>query len=130
LYVHETPVRFGDTDAMAHVNNAKFLTYLEDARVGFFRHASGELINLGGLILARTEIDFVKPIVFGVGPVRTTSWIDHVGTKSIRMGYTMEQDGSVVGRASAVMVAYDYAAGASRALTDEERAALAPFVAT
>jgi len=72
LYVHETTVRFGDTDAMAHVNNAKFLTYLEDARVGFFRHASDGRMGLGQLILARTEIDFVRPILFGRGPVRTT----------------------------------------------------------
>jgi acyl-CoA thioester hydrolase len=124
LYVHETPVRFGDTDAMAHVNNAKFLTYLEDARVGFFRSVSGDLITLGGLILARTEVDFVRPILFGAGPVRTTAWIAGIGTRSFRMGYTMEQDGNVVGRATAVMVAYDYAAGSSRPLTGAERAIL------
>lgn len=129
MYVHETPVRFGDTDAMGHVNNAKFLTYLEDARVGFFRRVSGDLIALGGLILARTEIDFVKPILFGAGPVRTTAWVTSVGTKSFRMGYSMEQDGAVVGRAEAVMVAYDYAAGSSRALTGDERAVLERYVA-
>ena len=125
MYVHETPVRFGDTDAMGHVNNAKFLTYLEDARVGYFADAAGGLAGLAGLILARTEVDFVRPIHFGAGPVRTSAWVEHVGTKSFRMGYTMEQDGAVVGRAVAVMVAYDYAAGASRPLTDDERAVLA-----
>jgi len=130
LYVHETPVRFGDTDAMAHVNNAKFLTYLEDARVGFFRHVSGDRIGLGQLILARTEIDFVRPILFGRGPVRTTVWVTDVGTKSFRMGNRMEQDGEVVGRARAVMVAYDYAAGGSRPITDEERAVLEKYVAS
>jgi acyl-CoA thioester hydrolase len=128
VFTHETPVRFGDTDAMGHVNNATFATYLEDARVGFFLHASGTTIGLAGLILARTEIDFVKPILFGVGPVRTTAWVEQVGTKSFRMGYTMEQSGAVVARATSVQVAYDYAAGASRALTEAERAALAPYV--
>ena len=117
-------MRFGDTDAMGHVNNATFLTYLEDARVGFFRHVSGDLIGLGGLILARTEIDFVRPILFGIGPVRTSAWVTSVGTKSFRKSYVMEQDGQVVGRANAVMVAYDYAANASRALTAGERAVL------
>lgn len=118
-------MRFGDTDAMGHVNNATFLTYLEDARVGYFTDAGGGLVGLAGLILARTEIDFVAPIRFGTGPVRTTAWVEQVGTKSFRMGYTMEQDGQVVARATSVQVAYDYAAGASRPLTDEERAALA-----
>lgn len=117
-------MRFGDTDAMGHVNNAKFLTYLEDARVGFFRAVSGDVVGLAGLILARTEIDFVRPIQFGTGPVRTSAWVEQVGTKSFRMGYTMEQDGEVVARAVAVMVAYDYAAGASRPLTDAERTVL------
>jgi acyl-CoA thioester hydrolase len=128
VFVRETPVRFGDTDAMGHVNNATFLTYLEDARVGFFTGAPGGLVGLAGLILARTEIDFVAPARFGTGPVRTTTWVEHVGTKSFRMGYTMEQDGAVVARATSVQVAYDYAAGASRPLTDEERAALEPYV--
>jgi acyl-CoA thioester hydrolase len=125
LFTHETRVRFGDTDAMGHVNNAAFSSYLEDARVGFFLAVSGSTITLAGLILARTEIDFVRPILFGTGPVRTTTWVEDVGTKSFRMGYTMEQDGEVVARAASVQVAYDYAAGASRALTDDERAVLA-----
>ena len=127
-YTHETRVRFGDTDAMGHVNNATFLTYLEDARVGFFAEVVGGLVGLPGMILARTEIDFVRPVLFGVGPVRTTAWVAAVGTKSFRMGYTMEQDGEVVARAVSVQVAYDYAAGRSRPLTDEERAGLGRFV--
>lgn len=118
-------MRFGDTDAMGHVNNAKFATYLEDARVGFFRHVSGDVVGLSGMILARQEIDFVRPVYFGAGAVRTTAWVDHVGTKSFRMGYTMEQDGAVVARAVSVQVAYDYAANASRPLTDVEREILA-----
>jgi acyl-CoA thioester hydrolase len=124
VYVHETSVRFGDTDAMGHVNNAAFSSYLEDARVGFFRETSGTTLVLAGMILARTEIDFVRPILFGTGPVRTTTWVEQVGTKSFRMGYTMEQDGAVVARAVSVQVAYDYAAGASRPLTADERAVL------
>lgn len=128
MYVRETPVRFGDTDAMGHVNNATFHTYLEDARVGFFAEVVGNGVGLPGMILARTEIDFVRPILFGTGPVRTSAWVEHVGTKSFRMGYTMEQDGEVVARATSVQVAYDYATAASRALTDEERAALSAHV--
>lgn len=128
MYTRETAVRFGDTDAMGHVNNATFLTYLEDARVGFFAEVVGDVVGLPGMILARTEVDFVRPILFGTGPVRTTAWVEQVGTKSFRMGYTMEQDGEVVARAVSVQVAYDYAAGASRPLTDHERSALGRHV--
>jgi acyl-CoA thioester hydrolase len=128
MYVHETPVRFGDTDAMGHVNNATFLSYLEDARVGFFAEVVGNGVGLPGMILARTEVDFVRPVLFGIGPVRTEAWVEQVGTKSFRMGYTMEQDGNVVARAVSVQVAYDYAAGTSRPLGDAERAALSAHV--
>ena len=121
-------MRFGDTDAMGHVNNATFLTYLEDARVGFFAEVVGNGVGLPGMILARTEIDFVRPVLFGTGPVRTSAWVDHVGTKSFRMGYEMAQDGEVVARATSVQVAYGYAAGASRALGEDERAALSAHV--
>ena len=122
-------MRFADTDMMGHVNNATFSTYLEDARVAFFRHASGTTVSHGGLILARSEVDFVRPAFFGRGPVRTTIAVATVGTKSFRLTYVLEQAGEVVGRAETVLVAYDYAVNASRPLTDDERAALATYVA-
>ena len=125
MFVQTTPVRFADTDMMGHVNNAAFSTYLEDARVAFFRAAAGERVGQAGLILARSEIDFVAPIFFGAGPVETSVWVDSVGTKSFRLGYELRQGDRVVGRAATVLVAYDYANGTSRPLADEERTALA-----
>jgi acyl-CoA thioester hydrolase len=130
LYVHETPVRFGDTDMMGHVNNAAYSTFLEDARIAFFQGAWGTPEGQGALILARTELDFVRPAHFGLGPVRTSLWVEHIGTKSFRLGYVLNQSESVVARAATVLVGYDYTANASRALTDAEKAALAPFAAT
>ena len=50
-FVHRERVRFSDRDALGHVNNAVYSTYLEEARIDI----------LGGLtdfILARVEIDF------------------------------------------------------------------------
>lgn len=128
MYTHSTTVRFGDTDAMGHVNNAKFATYLEDARVGFFRETTRDTVSLAGLILARTEIDFVRPIFFGPEPVETDVWVEHVGTKSFRLGAEMRQSGQVVGRAVAILVAYDYAANGSRPLTGDEKALLSAHV--
>jgi acyl-CoA thioester hydrolase len=126
LFVHETPVRFGDTDMMGHVNNASYSTYLEDARTALF--ATAAHAGQAQLILARTELDFVSPAQFGLGPVRTSVWVEHVGTKSFRLGYVLEQAGSVVARAATVLVGYDYATHGSRVLTDGERAALAPYL--
>jgi acyl-CoA thioester hydrolase len=124
-FTHTSAVRFGDTDMMGHVNNAKFATYLESARVAFFASAAEDRVGQSGLILARSEIDFVAPIHFGAGDVVTSVWVEKVGTRSFRLGHHMEQAGRVVGEAAVVLVAYDYAAGASRPLTGDERAALA-----
>jgi acyl-CoA thioester hydrolase len=127
VFVHETPVRFGDTDMMGHVNNASYSTYLEDARIALFVDTWGTREGQGTLILARTELDFVRPAQFGLGPVRTSVWVESVGTKSFRLGYVLEQAGTVVARAATVLVGYDYAANTSRALTEGERAALAAY---
>lgn len=130
MFTHTSSVRFGDTDMMGHVNNAKFATYLESARVEFFADATRNLVGQSGLILARSEVDFVAPIFFGRGDVVTSVWVEKVGTRSFRLGHLMEQDGTVVARAAVVLVAYDYAAGASRPLTEEERTVLAAKVGT
>jgi hypothetical protein len=43
----EVTVRFADTDAMGHVNNAKYLTYCEIARIRYWTDVTGEPISLG-----------------------------------------------------------------------------------
>ena len=59
-------MRFSELDSMGHVNNAVFLTYLEQARLGWFGWvAEEEPMPLRDVILARTEIDFRSPLVFG-----------------------------------------------------------------
>jgi acyl-CoA thioester hydrolase len=128
LFTHTTAPRFADTDAMGHVNNAVFSTYLESARVAFFADATGDRVGQSGLILARSEIDFVAPIFFGRGDVVTSVWVERVGTKSFRLGHVMTQDGNVVARAAVVLVAYDYAVNASRPLAEEERTLLSAKV--
>jgi acyl-CoA thioesterase FadM len=66
---HRIVVRFGDCDLLGHVNNAKYLTYIESARIdlwraqlGFLRsHVIDERGKRGhGFILARAEVDFPR----------------------------------------------------------------------
>jgi acyl-CoA thioester hydrolase len=77
----------------------------------------------GGLILARLEVDYLRQLYYRVGErlcVRTV--VTRLGTKSFAVRQELPQDGEVAIRADVVMVAFDFAADASRALTDEERA--------
>ena len=126
-------VRFNDCDGMRHVNNAVYLTYVEDARIAFF-----QALNTGdgkgffgrGIIVARTEVDYVKPALFGHGLVNVTVEVLDIGRRSWRMGYEMRQAGEVVARAVTVMVAYEYQQQVSRPLEDVERTALEEHLAS
>jgi acyl-CoA thioester hydrolase len=119
--VHEETVRFNDLDGMGHVNNAVFLTYLEQARLAWFRsYGEDESMPLTDVILARTEIDFRSPLVFGetvsivVRPAR-------LGTKSFELRYELRVGDRLVAEASSVLVGYDYAASRSTVVPDRWR---------
>src|SRR3954465_877755 len=125
-FQHQVAVRFADTDMMGHANNASYLFFFEEARIAFFRSLmteSGEQFFGRGLIVARTEIDYVRPVFFG-DPVEATVSILGVGRSSFRVGYLLRQGGQEVARGMTVQVAYDYKANSARPLDDVERVAL------
>jgi acyl-CoA thioester hydrolase len=103
-FVHHEHVRFRDLDALGHVNNAVYATFLEQARIQFLRRFGATQEDM---ILARLEIDFRAPVSFDaeveieVRPAR-------IGRKSFGLDYTMRVDERVVAEAKSVLVAYDY----------------------
>jgi acyl-CoA thioester hydrolase len=123
---YEVTVRFSDTDAMGHANNAAFNVFLEDARIAFFRSLmteTGEKFFGRGLIVARAEIDYLRPVFFG-DPLEAEVSILGVGRSSFRVGYVLRQRGHEVARGETVQVAYDYKMSTSRPLDDVERSVL------
>ena len=119
-FVHRETVRFRDLDAMGHVNNAVFSTYLEQARLAWFSQASFGAVDepaLGDVILARTEIDFRSPVrdgevvEIGVRPSR-------LGTKSFELEYELRAGDRLVAEARSVLVGYDYRRGESISIPD------------
>jgi len=126
----ELPVRFSDTDMMGHVNHARFLSYLEDARIAYLAAvggAGGDLMQQG-CILAHLEIDYVRPLQFTGDPIAVDVTLDRVGRSSLAMSYTISQGDELAARATSVLVAYDYRTAASRPLSDAERASLVPLI--
>ena len=107
-FVHEERVRFRDLDPMGHVNNAVFLTYLEQARVAFFSEmgAATGLEDMN-MIVARVEIDFKAPVRLGQ-EVEVSVRVSRFGTKSFDLDYELRVDGGLVAVAKSVQVAYDY----------------------
>ena len=120
-FVHRDTVRVRDVDAMGHVNNAVFLTYIEDARIAFLRRIGAEVPEM---ILARAEIDFRAPLSEGdeleIG-VRSL----RVGTKSFELEYELRVGDKLAAEAKTVIVSYDYAAGQPVAVPDHWREKLA-----
>ena len=83
-------VRFRDTDAFGHVNNAVFASYAELARVRYLIDVlqPAERFDRLPLILARLELDFRSPIEFGEDVVVETR-VDRIGTTSFAMSHRM-----------------------------------------
>jgi acyl-CoA thioester hydrolase len=124
-FVHREAVRWRDLDVLGHVNNAVFLSYIEQARISFF--ASLGLVDDSRdpkVILARVAIDFRSPaehgevIDVGVRP-------SHLGTKSFELEHELRAGGRLVAEAQTVLVAYDYARDESVVLPDEWRKRMA-----
>src|SRR6185503_6362885 len=108
-HVHSQEVAFRDLDAFGHVNNAVYLAYIENARIGYVRDVLG-IESLEGLLLivASVKIDFRSRANLGdtleIG-ARTT----RVGTKSFDLEHEVRaQDGRLVAEAQSTLVAFDY----------------------
>lgn len=124
-------VRYGDLDPQWHVNNAHFLTFVEQARFAY-------LVELGlfdghsfmdlGLIVADVHMAYLAPIELGPAiavNVRTS----RIGGKSLTFEYEIitQADGAVLARAETVMVAYDYRAHMSIPVSEEWRKVIGAY---
>ena len=131
-------VRFGDTDAMGHANNSRFLTYVESARIAYWEAATGEPFALAthgaeeSLILAEVRVTFRTPAVFGeVLTVETRA--GRVGRTSFTLQHRITASASVrgparlVATADDVLVAYDYVNACPQRIPDETVVRLEAF---
>ena len=86
MIVHSTKIqlRFSDFDVLRHVNNAKYATFMENARVDFFNEiiAPGHNWEETGILIARLEFDFKIPVLM-TDSLYIETHISSIGTKSI-----------------------------------------------
>ena len=114
-------IRWRDIDAYQHVNQAVYLTYLEEMVDDWVRTALG---GLWDYVAARVSIDYRAELRLedrqAVGTVR----LERIGTKSVTvLAEIRAPDGRLAAEAELVVVARDPDTGESRALNDAERAA-------
>lgn len=118
-------------DAFGHVNNVVFLRYLEEARIDFmFRLAPGEGSTsfTGGSVVARHEIDYVRPLVYRHKPVTIESWVTKIGAASLTIAYEIKDETTLYVRASTIVVPFNLAESRPRRITAEEKAFLLEFL--
>jgi acyl-CoA thioester hydrolase len=114
---HLVQLRWSDPDSLGHVNHARALSLIEDARLAMVAELPGE-----SMILARLEVDYLRQLYYRVGERPcVSSWVTRIGTKSLTVRQELIQDDQVAIRADVVMVMFDFATDSSRPLTDEER---------
>lgn len=116
--LYKPEIRFVDIDAAGIVNNATYFNYFEQSRIQFFEGVVGRKWDwmTAGMVIARHEIDYLRPILFNDDVVIIT-WMDVAGNKSMQANYEIKKlsrDRWVsVAKAKTVMVSYDHQSGHS-----------------
>jgi acyl-CoA thioester hydrolase len=119
-------VRFGETDALGHVNNASYFVYLEEARIRFFESLGyGMDVKSWNFILASTNLDFISQGYFNQS-LKVRTFVTRIGTKSFELGHEIVcgQTGQVIAKGSAVIVFFDFELQKSTAMPASFKAGL------
>jgi acyl-CoA thioester hydrolase len=127
-YCHVDRVRFGDLDAMRHVNNVAFLTFFEDARIQYITGLLGNdptTRRAFGLIFAECRINYRAPAFYDE-EIRTCVRPGDIARSSARLDFAMfaVRDDRLLAEGYGVIVGYDYAAGRSMPLPEPFKASL------
>ncbi|MEO8611817.1 MAG: thioesterase family protein [Chloroflexota bacterium] len=132
---HTTPitVRFSDLDAMGHVNNAVYLTYLEIGRIQYYRDLGlwQPIPRLIGPIMAKATVDYKLPLNLEDDQVVIYSRCARIGGKSYDMEHQIirykEDRAELAAHGLIVMVAFDYRVGQSISVPDDWRAKFSAY---
>lgn len=114
--------RFSDLDLLGHVNNVVYHDYLQEARFRLLAGLGRETVEQLPQVVARQEIDYLKPIGISLDPVVVDTWIESIGRTSYVVGYAIHDgDGPVAARAKTVMVVFDPVTSSARTIPPEFR---------
>ena len=124
VYEKRIEIRWSDLDVYGHVNNAIYLTYLEEVRDEWLGGRLGDPDQVWNWVLVRVEIDYRRELALADDVAVASCRLDRIGNSSIttrEAGRTA--DGELAAEAKAVLVARDRESGRSRSLTAAERTA-------
>jgi acyl-CoA thioester hydrolase len=120
-HVYPVKVRFSDVDVYRHVNNVKYFEYFQEARIQYVMdlHHRGE--TWSEHVVARTDVDYRRPMLFRLEPYEVHSWISRVGTRSFTISAEIRDHAEVLARAHVVMVTFDSASQRAAEMPPDQR---------
>jgi acyl-CoA thioester hydrolase len=126
-HVYPVKVRFSDVDVYRHVNNVKYFEYFQEARIQYVMdlHRRGE--TWSDHVVARTDVDYRRPMLFRLEPYEVHSWVSDLGNRSFAISGEVRDpraDGEVLARCRVVMVAFDRETQRAADMAPDQRARL------
>jgi acyl-CoA thioester hydrolase len=110
-------VRFSDVDVYGHVNNVKYFEYLQESRIAMTAQLWSGLDPVS-IVVAQTDVDYLRPILFRPEAYDVWSWVSRVGTRSASIDSLITDGDNVFARARVAIVFFD--ARAKRSTTPAE----------
>ena len=131
-FFHPIEVRYGDLDAQGHLNNAKYLTFFEQARIRYFVELG--LFEVGqsfmdiGVIMAESKVTYHAPVEYGT-PVKAGACTCKLGNKSmtVQQAIVHAETDEVFATGYVILVAYDYREQKTVPIPETMRTAIAAF---
>lgn len=134
-FVTEISVRYSDVDTYGHVNNARYVTFLEEARIEYLKTVldseagdglAGLTVNDTGMVVANLEVEYRHPIGL-VESATVAVRVPRLGESSVPMEYEIRSNDDVAAVGETTMVAYDRQSKSSRPIPDEWRKRITSF---
>jgi acyl-CoA thioester hydrolase len=127
-FICDVPLRWGDMDAMAHLNNTIYFRLMEEARIQWFQKIGFATLPTGQApILAHVSCDFLRAMTYP-GVARVTQTTIKVGRSSIEMSLLIEridEPGVQYATGRSVIVWFNYTANRAEPWPEVVRAVIA-----
>ena len=99
-------VRFSDVDVYGHVNNVKYFEYLQESRIAMTARIWEGLEPIS-IVVAQTDVDYRRPILFRPEAYDAWSWVSRVGSRSATVESPICDGDTVLARARVAIVFFD-----------------------
>lgn len=122
-FTYTLPLRWADADSYGHVNNSRYLTYLEEARTRMVQ----ELLPTDeaerrrhAFVVQQSVIDYKKPLDYRDQPVDVDVWVVSCRGARLELGYAIRDAEDTYAEATTKMAAFNLETGALRRMSEAE----------